>query len=152
MLLNGQIQLDLKVKVNDSKAILSAQLLDFGLKKRLSDQAQNVDLKALDRGRNFMLENLMEIPLTDSPYQLVTKGFLNLQNREELLTVSSIPENEWMTFSLTLQPTIYQLEKGDKLRLLLYSTDFEHTVRDNRELTYEVDLGSSKIIFPISSK
>ncbi|MBL3715503.1 Xaa-Pro dipeptidyl-peptidase [Lactococcus garvieae] len=152
MLLNGQIQLDLKVKVNDSKAILSAQLLDFGLKKRLSDQAQNLDLKALDRGRNFMLENLMEIPLTDSPYQLVTKGFLNLQNREELLTVSSIPENEWMTFSLTLQPTIYQLEKGDKLRLLLYSTDFEHTVRDNRELTYEVDLGSSKIIFPISSK
>lgn len=152
MMVNGQIQLDLKIKVNDTKAILSAQLLDFGPKKRLADQAQNLDLKAIDRGRNFMLENLMELPFTESPYQLVTKGFINLQNREDLLTVSPVPENEWMTFSLQLQPTFYQLEKGDKLRLLLYSTDFEHTVRDNREATYEVDLGSSKIIFPVNSK
>ena len=57
-----------------------------------------------------------------------------------------------MTVNLKLQPTLHQLKKGDKLRLLLYSTDFEHTVRDNRELTYEVDLGASKIIFPIDSK
>ena len=94
----------------------------------------------------------MEIPLVDSPYQLMTKGFLNLQNREDLLTISPVEENEWLTVNLKLQPTLHQLEKGDKLRLLLYSTDFEHTVRDNREMTYEVDLGSSKIILPVSNK
>ncbi|MDT2583788.1 Xaa-Pro dipeptidyl-peptidase [Lactococcus petauri] len=152
LMVNGQIELTLKIKVNDSKALLSAQLLDFGSKKRLSENAQTLDLKALDRGRNFMLENLMEIPLVDSPYQLMTKGFLNLQNREELRTISPIVENEWLTVNLKLQPTLHQLEKGDKLRLLLYSTDFEHTVRDNREVTYEVDLGSSKIIFPVNDK
>lgn len=152
VMINGQIQLDLKVKVNDSKAILSAQLLDFGDKKRLSDSAQNLELKAIDRGRNFMLENLMEIPLVDSPYQLISKGFLNLQNREDVLSVTSIPKDEWMHFTLKLQPTLYQLKQGDKLRLLLYSTDFEHTVRDNREVTYEVDLGSSKIILPVDSQ
>lgn len=152
MMVNGQVELNLKIKVNDSKALLSAQLLDFGNKKRLSENAQTLDLKALDRGRNFMLENLMEIPLVDSPYQLMTKGFLNLQNREDLLTISPVEENEWLTVNLKLQPTLHQLEKGDKLRLLLYSTDFEHTVRDNREMTYEVDLGSSKIILPVSNK
>ena len=82
----------------------------------------------------------------------MTKGFLNLQNREDLLTISPVEENEWLTVNLKLQPTLHQLEKGDKLRLLLYSTDFEHTVRDNREMTYEVDLGSSKIILPVSNK
>ncbi|WP_285017276.1 CocE/NonD family hydrolase C-terminal non-catalytic domain-containing protein, partial [Lactococcus garvieae] len=103
MMVNGQVELNLKIKVNDSKALLSAQLLDFGNKKRLSEIAQTLDLKALDRGRNFMLENLMEIPLVDSPYQLMTKGFLNLQNREDLLTISPVEENEWLTVNLKLQ-------------------------------------------------
>ncbi|MCL2676682.1 MAG: Xaa-Pro dipeptidase, partial [Streptococcaceae bacterium] len=47
---------------------------------------------------------------------------------------------------LSLQPTVYQLNKGDKLRLVLYSTDFEHTIRDNREVTYQIDYSESKII------
>lgn len=35
--------------------------------------------------------------------------------------------------------------------VILYSTDFEHTVRDNRKVTYEIDLSQSKLIIPIES-
>ncbi|MBP2623749.1 hypothetical protein C4K46_07320 [Streptococcus oricebi] len=52
------------------------------------------------------------------------KGYLNLQNRTDLLTVEEVTPNQWMTFSLDLQPTIY------KLRLVLYNSDFEsHRLR-----------------------
>lgn len=149
LMINGPIELEIKLKINDTKGLLSAQLLDFGDKKRLRDTTQVLDTKAIDRGRNFELENLQELPLLDSPYQVMTKGFLNLQNREDLMKITEIPENEWFTARFNLQPTIYKLEKTDKIRLLLYSTDFEHTVRDNRHLTYDIDLSQSKIIFPV---
>ena len=97
-----------------------------------------------------MLDDLVELPLVESPYQLVTKGFTNLQN-QDLLTVSDLKADEWFTLKFELQPTIYHLEKADKLRVILYSTDFEHTVRDNRKVTYEIDLSQSKLIIPIES-
>ena len=150
LMINGAIELSLRLKLNDSKGLLSAQLLDFGDKKRLQDTTQILEANALDRGRNFALEHLQELPLLDTPYQVITKGFMNLQNREDLLKISAVPENDWFNVTLKLQPTLYQLEKGDKLRLLLYSTDFEHTVRDNRQVTYEIDLSQSKIVFPVN--
>lgn len=148
--INGPIEVEITLKVNDTKGLLSAQLLDFGEKKRLDDKARVKDFKVLDRGRNFMLDDLLELPLVTSPYQVITKGFTNLQNRQ-LLTTNSIPDGEWMTLKFELQPTIYHLEKADCLRLILYSTDFEHTVRDNRELIYDIDLSHSKLIIPIES-
>ncbi len=149
ILLNGAVGLEIRLKLNDTKGLISAQLLDFGDKKRLRDTTSVIELKSLDRGRNFELENLQELPLVDSPYQLMTKGFLNLQNRERLTKITTVEADEWFTVKFKLQPTIYKLEKGDKLRLLIYSTDFEHTVRDNREVTYEIDFSQSRIIFPV---
>ncbi|MFC4651805.1 Xaa-Pro dipeptidyl-peptidase [Lactococcus nasutitermitis] len=148
ILLNGAAELELRLKLNDTKGLLSAQLLDFGEKKRLPDVSRVLDFKAIDRGHNFQLEDLREIPLVNSPYQVMSKGFLNLQNHENLMSISEIKADEWFTVRLKLQPTIYQLEKDDKLRILLYSTDFEHTVRDNRDVTYNIDLSQSKLIIP----
>ncbi|MFZ2347391.1 MAG: CocE/NonD family hydrolase C-terminal non-catalytic domain-containing protein, partial [Lactococcus chungangensis] len=53
---------------------------------------------------------------------------------------------------LRLQPTIYDFEAGDTLRLVLYSTDFEHTVRDNREVSYTVNLEKSHLYLPKTKK
>lgn len=145
---NGQIELQIRMKLNDTKGILSAQLLDFGAKKRLADSARVLDLKAIDRGRNFAQENLTELPFIDSPYQLMTKGFLNLQNRDSLTSITNVTADEWFDINLKLQPTIYNLKKSDKLRLVLYSTDFEHTIRDNRNVTYDIDLSNSRLILP----
>ena len=53
-----------------------------------------------------------------------------------------------MTIGLDLQPTIYKLNKGDKLRLVLYTTDFEYTIRDNSDYEVTVDLSQSKMTLP----
>ena len=41
---------------------------------------------------------------------------------------------------------------GDTLRLALYSTDFEHTVRDNREVSYAINLEKSRLYIPKTKK
>lgn len=149
---NGQIRLDLRLKLNDTKGLLSAQILDASPRQQLSDVSSLIDPKAIDRGRNFMLDDLRELSLTKKAHHVVTKGFVNLQNRNGLTEVTSIPADEWFEVSLALQPTIYNWQAGDCLRIVLYSTDFEHTIRDNREVTYTIDLSQSHLTLPITSE
>ena len=46
------------------------------------------------------------------------------------------------------EPTIYKFQKGTNIRLILYTTDFEITIRDNSEWIISVDLTQSKMLLP----
>ena len=62
--------------------------------------------------------------------------------------MEDITTDEWMDVQLELQPTIYKLKKGDTLRLVLYTTDFEITIRDNTDYHLTIDLTQSSITIP----
>ena len=126
---------------------ISAQVLEMGDKKYLAPIPE-LKRMSLDNGRLFKEEALRELPFKQAKYRVITKGHLNLQNRKDLLTIEDVTPNEWMTIGLDLQPTIYKLNKGDKLRLVLYTTDFEHTIRDNSDYELTVDLSQSQMTLP----
>ena len=146
--LNGRVELKLRVKSNTNKGLLSAQLLELGQKKYLQPYPAVLSARTIDNGRYHMLENLCELPFTPSAQRVITKGYLNLQNRNDLLTVESIEAEKWMEIQFALQPTIYKLKKGDTLRLVLYTTDFEITIRDNTDYHLTIDLTQSSITIP----
>ena len=146
--LNGRVALKLRVKSSTNKGLLSAQLLELGQKKYLQPYPAVLSARTIDNGRYHMLENLCELPFNPSAQRVITKGYLNLQNRTNLLTIEEIQPNEWMDFKLELQPTIYKLKEGDTLRLVLYTTDFEITIRDNTDYQLTVDLAKSSLILP----
>ena len=146
--LNGRVELKLRVKSSTNKGLLSAQLLELGQKKYLQPYPAILSARTIDNGRYHMLENLCELPFNLSAQRVLTKGYLNLQNRTNLLTIEEIQPNEWMEFKLELQPTIYKLKEGDTLRLVLYTTDFEITIRDNTDYQLTVDLAQSSLILP----
>ncbi|MCY7084661.1 Xaa-Pro dipeptidyl-peptidase [Streptococcus oralis] len=146
--LNGRVELKLRVKSSTNKGLLSAQLLELGQKKYLQPYPAVLSARTIDNGRYHMLENLCELPFNPSAQRAITKGYLNLQNRDDLLTIEEIQPNEWMDFKLELQPTIYKLKEGDILRLVLYTTDFEITIRDNTDYRLTVDLAQSTITIP----
>ena len=146
--LNGRVALKLRVKTSTNKGLLSAQLLELGQKKYLQPYPAVLSARTIDNGRYHMLENLCELPFNPSAQRVITKGYLNLQNRTNLLTIEEVQPNEWMDFKLELQPTIYKLKKGDTLRLVLYTTDFEITIRDNTDYQLTVDLAQSSLILP----
>ena len=146
--LNGRVELKLRVKSSTNKGLLSAQLLELGQKKYLQPYPAVLSARTIDNGRYHMLENLCELPFNPSAQRVITKGYLNLQNRSELLRIEAIQPNEWMDFKLELQPTIYKLKEGDTLRLVLYTTDFEITIRDNTDYQLTVDLAQSSLILP----
>lgn len=147
--LNGRIKLNLRLKSSTNKGLLSAQLLELGEKKYLHPYPRILSVRTLDNGRYHMLDNLFELPYSQSAQRVITKGYLNLQNRDDLLDIKEVTPNEWMEFQLELQPTIYKLQQGDTLRLVLYTTDFEITVRDNSDYQLTVDLSQSSMEVPV---
>ena len=147
--INGRAKLNLRLKSSTNKGLLSAQLLELGEKKYLHPYPGILSVRTLDNGRYHMLDNLFELPYSQSAQRVITKGYLNLQNRDDLLDIKEVTPNEWIEFQLELQPTIYKLQQGDTLRLVLYTTDFEITVRDNSDYQHTVDLSQSSMEVPV---
>ena len=146
--LNGKARLHLRLHSSTNKGLLSAQLLELGSKKYLQPYPAVLSVRTLDNGRYHMLDNLTELPFKEAGQRVISKGYLNLQNRHELLEVEAVTPGEWMEFDFDLQPTIYKLEKGATLRLILYTTDFEITVRDQTNYQLTIDLAQSSLHLP----
>lgn len=146
--LNGKARLHLRVQSSTNKGLLSAQLLELGSKKYLQPYPAVLSVRTLDNGRYHMLDNLTELPFKEAGQRVISKGYLNLQNRHDLLEVEDVTPGEWMKFDFDLQPTIYKLEKGATLRLVLYTTDFEITVRDQTDYQLTIDLAQSSLHLP----
>lgn len=146
--LNGKARLHLRLHSSTNKGLLSAQLLELGSKKYLQPYPAVLSVRTLDNGRYHMLDNLTELPFKEAGQRVISKGYLNLQNRHDLLEVEAVKPGEWMEFDFDLQPTIYKLEKGTTLRLVLYTTDFEITVRDQTDYQLTIDLAQSSLHLP----
>lgn len=146
--LNGRVKLNLRLKSSTNKGLLSAQLLELGQKKYLQPYPGVLSARTIDNGRYHMLENLCELPFSPNAQRVITKGYLNLQNRHDLLKIEEVKPDEWMEFQFELQPTIYKLQKDNTLRLVLYTTDFEITIRDNTNYHLTVDLAQSNLEIP----
>ena len=146
--LNGKPRLHLRLHSSTNKGLLSAQLLELGSKKYLQPYPAVLSVRTLDNGRYHMLDNLTELPFKEAGQRVISKGYLNLQNRHDLLEVEAVTPGEWMEFDFELQPTIYKLEKGATLRLVLYTTDFEITVRDQTDYQLTIDLAQSSLNLP----
>ena len=146
--LNGKVRLHLRLQSNTDKGLLSAQLMELGSKKYLQPYPAVLSVRTLDNGRYHMLDNLTELPFKEAGQRVITKGYLNLQNRHDLLQVEPVTPGEWLEFDFELQPTIYKLEKGTTLRLVLYTTDFEITVRDQTDYQLTIDLANSSLTLP----
>ena len=146
--LNGKARLHLRLQSCTDKGLLSAQLMELGSKKYLQPYPAVLSVRTLDNGRYHMLDNLTELPFKEAGQRVITKGYLNLQNRHDLLQVEPVTPGEWMEFDFELQPTIYKLEKGTTLRLVLYTTDFEITVRDQTDYQLTIDLANSSLTLP----
>ena len=146
--LNGKARLHLRLYSSTNKGLLSAQLLELGSKKYLQPYPAVLSVRTMDNGRYHMLDNLTELPFKEAGQRVISKGYLNLQNRHDLLEVEAVTPGEWMEFDFDLQPTIYKLEKGATLRLVLYTTDFEITVRDQTDYQLTIDLAQSSLHLP----
>jgi X-Pro dipeptidyl-peptidase len=148
--LNGRPKVKIKVASSVDLGMLSFELIDFGTAKRLKPVPDVVALHGLPLGRNWREDNLVEFKLgAEDDYKLISRGHINLQNRENPWKNDDLKANEFVEVEVVLHPTMYHLPAGRQIGLAVYGTDFGMTVRGNQDITYTLELADSQLILPI---
>lgn len=147
--IDGKTIINLKVASNHNIGMLSFQLIDYGEAKRFKASPTLLAHNGLAETYDWREDDLREFtygPKTN--YKMITKGHINLQNRDNTYKVSDLEPNTFYPISVELQPTFYRIPKGHKLGLVIYATDFGMTVRGNQDIKYSIQTGESNILIP----
>lgn len=150
LLLDGKINVNLKVSSNKDLGMLSFQVVDFGDAKRLNVSPSILSANSLASTYDWREDNLREFTLgKQTSAKMITKGHINLQNRENNYKVDELKPNIFYNVNVDLQPTFFKLKAGHQLGLIVYATDFGMTVRGNQNIEYTVQLDQSSLIVPL---
>lgn len=148
--IDGNVAVHVSVAVNQSLGLLSFQLVDYGQSKRLNISPTTLNAHGLDLGYHWREDALREFTLAHytTPFKMITKGHINLQNRQHPWQNDDLKPNQFYDVDIQLQPTFYHLAAGHQLGLVVYATDFGMTVRGNQDLRYSIVLDQSFIDIP----
>lgn len=150
--INGAPIVTLKVASSQNIGMLTVRLVDFKKAKRLKKNPTTISLHGLQLGYHWRDESLAEFRFdTPSDYQLISIGHLNLQNRHNPWSADELVAGEAVDVELELQPTIYRLNDGHELGLIITGTDFEYTVRGNQAIAYTISLAESSLQLPLEN-
>ncbi|WP_125591101.1 Xaa-Pro dipeptidyl-peptidase [Companilactobacillus jidongensis] len=148
--IDGKVNVNLNVASSKDMGMLSFQLIDYGDAKRFKVSPTLLAHNGLAETYDWREDDLREFTLgSKTNYKMITKGHINLQNRENAYKVSDLEPNKFYPISVELQPTFYRIPEGHKLGLVVYATDFGMTIRGNQDIEYSIQTGESNISVPI---
>ena len=151
LIIDGKARVNLKVSSSQDIGLLSFQLIDYGKAKRLTVSPTLLSKNSLAGTYDWREDDLREFTsAASSPFKMITKGHLNLQNRENNYKVDELEPNVFYNVDVELQPTYYKLLSGHRLGLIVYATDFGMTVRGNQNIKYTVQANESALLVPIN--
>ncbi|WP_338216899.1 Xaa-Pro dipeptidyl-peptidase [Companilactobacillus muriivasis] len=148
--IDGKVNVQLKVSSSEDIGLLSFQLIDYCETKRLTVSPTLLSKNSLAETYDWREDDLREFTYAQpTPFKMITKGHINLQNRENNYKVDELKPNVFYNIDVELQPTFYKLLKGHQLGLIVYATDFGMTVRGNQNIKYTVQANDSSLVVPI---
>lgn len=148
--IDGKVNVNLNVASSQNMGMLSFQLIDYGNAKRFKVSPALLAHNGLAETYDWREDDLREFKLgSETNYKMITKGHINLQNRENTYRVSDLEPNKFYQISVELQPTFYRIPEGHKLGLIVYATDFGMTIRGNQDIEYSIQTGESNLLVPI---
>ena len=150
LFLSGSAHVKLSVSAGQTKGLISCMLIDYGEANRLNEVPTVLGRKSLDTGFHWREDDLVEFTKssTSTPWKMISKGHINLQNRTNRYQNDSVLPGTFNTVEFDLQPTAYQVEKGHQLGLVIYATDFGMTLRNNDSDIYTINLANSRLKVP----
>jgi X-Pro dipeptidyl-peptidase len=149
LIIDGAAQLQLKLAVDQPHALLSAMLVDYGVARRLTADPTVIERQGYQLGYHWLRTDLVEFTqATPTPFKMITKGHLDLENTINSATITPIVPNQQFTAHLDFQPMRYRLPAGHQLGLIIYATDPGMTLRTCQQTQYQVDLAASQLTVP----
>lgn len=149
-LLRGTPTVKLAVASSRNYGMISARLVDLGKAKRLTVSPVLLNRNGLELGFHWKTDDLREFKLQKSltTDKVIASGHINLQNRHDPAHVDELAANQFVTVKFELQPIFHRLVTGHQLGLIIYSTDYEYTLRGNEDITYQLKLADCQLTIP----
>lgn len=147
-MIDGNVDIHVRVAANRPFGMLSFQLVDYGVAKRFN--VSPTPIHGMDLAYHWREDRLREFTLAKfaTPFKMMTKGHINLQNRENPWRTDELKPDQFYDVTIKLQPTFHKLAAGHQLGLVIYATDFGMTVRGNQDLRYALELAGCHLEVP----
>ena len=151
IMLSGTPKLKLRVSSSQNFGMLSFQLVDYGNAKRFNISPSMIGPREMPLGFKWQMENLTEFTYAkkETPFKMITKGHINLQNRQNSYHVDDLVADEFVDVELELQPMLHKVVAGHQIGLVVYATDFGMTVQGNQDISYTIDLAKCELVLPV---
>lgn len=156
--INGTPTVTVQASADRATGILSAMLVDVapegGMKAVMLEQygeavtADTLQPGAVWQGGGLAAKDLQQFALTQTDHKIITRGWMDIQNRTSIYNVDTVTPGEFYTFTLELQPMDYTVEAGHQLALVLYSTDPEVTYWPADVTNFTVDGSGTSVTIP----
>ena len=141
----------MRAALDKNTGILSAMLVDYGVAHRAKLEPTVVKPNGMILGKNAGTMDVVEFlpDEKESEFKVITRGWMNVQNRSNNYNKEVVIEGEEYEFDLELQPIDYTILKGHKLGFIIYSTDAEATQRPFLKTKFTIDTSSIKLEIPV---
>ncbi|MFC6170601.1 Xaa-Pro dipeptidyl-peptidase [Loigolactobacillus jiayinensis] len=151
LVIDGSITATLQAAVDQPAGLLSVLVVDYGQAQRLGatpDLVERHGYRLTPAGQTDDLVEFKLQPATD--YKVITRGHINLQNRQSNTTNLPVVPNTFYTVNFDLQPTHFQVAAGHQLGVIVYASDMGMTLRPQTVATYQLDLNACQLDIPFT--
>lgn len=139
--ITGTVKVSFDASIDQETAILSVMLVDLGKDCRIT--AEQLPIEGDEEGAfRFGLET------APSPYKVISRGWLNAQNRSCLYSKEQIIPGQTYHYNIDMVPTDHTLKPGHKLAFILYGIDAQQTQRPDTVTRITVEQDSLNIKVP----
>ncbi|MEH7524509.1 Xaa-Pro dipeptidyl-peptidase [Bacillus sp. JJ1503] len=81
--------------------------------------------------------------------EIITRGWMDVQNLHDKTRSTALTPGREYTFTWDMQPDDYVFNPGDRLGIVIISSDYDYTIRPTAGTKISIDPERSKIILPI---
>ena len=110
---------------------------------------ETVEANGLWYGGGLAAKDLTQFSMTSTDNKIVTRGWMDIQNRTSIYRVDMVEPGMFYAFTLELQPMDYTVKAGHKLALVLYSVDPEVTYWPEAVTNFTVDNTGTYVTIPV---
>lgn len=142
--ITDRVKVKFKAVLDKPTAILSAMLVDYGEDNRILTKQQVVKEMGIQWGLNTPQSDLKRFSIeeTPSPYRVISRGWLNAQNRTTNWKKEKLEEGRYYEYNFTMIPMDYTVKPGHRIGLIIYGSDVEATQRPHIKTKITIEKNS----------
>jgi X-Pro dipeptidyl-peptidase len=149
---SGTPRVTVRASVDGRSPYLTALLVDYGTDVRFAGFRRLPEMDCIGPGipEDPGCFARREYVTAETPYQIVSRGWLDVRNRHSPAVTEPDQPGQEYTFSWELQPQDHVFAEGHRIGLVLISTDRDFTLRYPAGTVVTTHLGLSNVLLLLS--